>query len=209
MKLNYIHPTSIIGPNVVLGNNNYVGPFCYIIGDTIIGDNNRFEAYCSIGTPAEHRDYFILTENKTIIGNNNIFREFITVNAGTKDITILNNNITMLRGSHVGHDCILEDKVNLSCNVLIGGHSYLMEGCNFGLGAVCHQFSIIGAYSMVGMGTFITKNTQITPGKIYVGSPAKYLKENLIGLKRNNITIDQLKQLIIKFNNHNHENEIL
>jgi len=209
MKLNYIHPTSIIGPNVMLGNNNYIGPFCYITGDTIIGDNNRFEAYCSIGTPPEHRDYFTSDNQKLTIGNNNTFREFITINAGTKDITILNNNITILRGSYVGHDCILEDKVNLSCNVLIGGHSYLMEGCNFGLGAICHQFSRIGAYSMVGMGTVITKNTQITPGKIYVGSPAKYLKENLIGLERNNITIDQLKQLITKFNNLNHENEIL
>jgi len=74
-----------------------------------------------------------------------------------------------------------------------------MEGCNFGLGAVCHQFSIIGAYSMVGMGTVITKNTQITPGKIYVGSPAKYLKENLIGLERSNITIDQLNKLITQY----------
>ena len=40
---NYIHPTSIIGPNVVLGNNNYIGPFCYIIGDTI---TNRIEYKC-------------------------------------------------------------------------------------------------------------------------------------------------------------------
>jgi len=52
---------------------------------------------------------------------------------------------------------------------------------------------------MVGMGTVITKNTQITPGKIYVGSPAKYLKENLIGLERSNITIDQLNKLITQY----------
>lgn len=206
--MNFIHPTAIVSDTVSLGDNNYIGPFCYITGDTIIGDNNRFEAHCSIGTPAEHRDYFISKSGRTIIGNNNIFREFTTVNAGTKDITTLGNNIVMLRNSHIGHDCILENKVNLSCNVLIGGHSYLMEGCNFGLGAICHQFSIIGAYSMIGMGAIITKNTKVEPGKIYVGSPAKYLKENLIGLERNNINNGQLKNLTTKFNTLNYGNEL-
>lgn len=197
--MSFIHPTSIIGPNVELGNNNYIGPFCHIYGNTTIGDNNHFEGYCSIGSPAEHRDFFTSKEGKTIIGNNNIFREFTTVNAGTKNITILKNNINMLRNSHVAHDCILEDKVNLSCNTLLGGHSYLMEGCNFGLGAICHQFSIIGAYSMIGMGTIVTKSSSIEPGKIYVGSPAKYLKDNNIGLERNYITQSILDKITTQY----------
>ena len=206
---NYTHPTSIIGPNVVLGNNNYIGPFCYIIGDTIIGNNNRFEAYCSIGTPPEHRDYFTSDNQKLTIGNNNTFREYCSINTGTSNSTKLGNNITMLRNSHVGHDCYLEDKVNLSCNVVLGGHCYLMEGCNFGLNSSCHQFSIIGAYSMIGMGCVIWKKNKIEPGKTYIGNPAKIIGENSMGLERNNINNNQLKQLLIKFNNLNHENEIL
>ena len=205
---NYIHSTSIIGSNVILGNNNYIGPFCYITGDTIIGDNNRFEAYCSIGTPPEHRNYFTNDNQKLIIGNNNIFREYCSINTGTSSPTKLGNNITMLRNSHVGHDCYLEDKVNLSCNVVLGGHCYLMEGCNFGLNSSCHQFSIIGAYSMVGMGCVIWKKNKIEPGKTYVGNPAKMIGENSIGLERNNINYNQLQQLLIKFNNLNYGNEL-
>lgn len=200
MTENYIHPTAIIDDNVILGTNNYIGPFCYITGNTTIGNNNRFEAYCSIGTPAEHKDYFNSILGATIIGDNNTFREFTTVNAGIKDITTLGNNIIMLRNSHVGHDSVLEDKVNLSCNVLIGGHSYLMKGCNFGLGAICHQFSIIGSYSMIGMGAIITKSTKVEPGKIYIGSPAKYLKDNFIGLERNNINLNILNKFINQYN---------
>jgi UDP-N-acetylglucosamine acyltransferase len=196
---NFIHPSSIIDSSVKLGKNNYIGPNCFITGDTIIGDNNRFEAYCSIGTPAEHRDYFTSKEGKTIIGSNNIFREFTTVNAGTKDITILHNNIIMLKGSYVGHDSIINNNVSLSCGVLIGGHSYIMEGCNFGLGSICHQFSIIGAYSMIGMGTIITKSSNIAPGGVYVGLPAKYIKDNIIGLQRSNIDNDILEQLRKQF----------
>jgi acyl-[acyl carrier protein]--UDP-N-acetylglucosamine O-acyltransferase len=84
-----------------------------------------------------------------------------------------------------------------------------MEGCNFGLNSSCHQFSIIGAYSMIGMGCVIWKKNKIEPGKIYIGNPAKMIGENSIGLERNNINNNQLKQLLTKFNNLNHENEIL
>ena len=195
-KNNYIHPTAIVGSEVTLGTENYIGPYCNITGKTIIGNNNRFESYCSVGSPAESIGYFDSNNGITTIGNNNIFREFITINAGTTKTTTLKNNIVMLRNSHVGHDCVLEDNVKLLCNVLIGGYSYLMEGANFGLGSICHQLVKIGAYSMIGMGTIITKTTPIKPGGVYVGSPAKYLKSNEFGFKRYNVT----EQDIILFN---------
>ena len=52
----------------------------------------------------------------------------------------------------------MRDGVTLSCGVLIGGHSLLFDGCNFGLNACCHQFSRIGHFAMVGMGAVVTKN---------------------------------------------------
>lgn len=196
---NQIHPLAFIDHTVKLGENNVIGPYCYITGDTEIGDNNIFQSHCVIGTPAEHRDYMRDEPGKTYIGSNNIFREFTTVHAGSSDETVLLNDIVMLRGSHVGHDSYIGKKVNLSCNVLIGGHSHIMDGANFGLGSICHQFSIIGAYSMIGMGCVITKTSKIEPGKIYVGSPARFLKENKIGLERNNIGESDLFDLNFLF----------
>lgn len=191
---NFIHPTAIIGSDVhINGINNIIGPYCIIHSNTTIGNNNRFEAFCSIGSNAEHRDYFNNDTGKTIIGDNNIFREYVTVNAGTINDTILHNNIIMLRNSHIGHDCIIEDNVNLSCNVLIGGHSHIMQGANFGLGSICHQFSKIGAYSMIGMGCIVTKTRKVLPGYVMVGNPATFVKMNEVGLLRNNITNEQLK----------------
>lgn len=199
MKENYIHPTAIVDKDIELGSNNYIGPYCYITGKTKIGNNNRFEAYCSIGTPPEHRDYFTGSPFGVIIGNNCTIREHVTINSGTVRNTVLGNNITMLRGSHTGHDSIIEDKVNLSCNVLIGGHSYLMEGVNMGLGSMCHQFLVLGAYSMIGMGGIIVKTSEIHPGEIYVGNPVKFLKENKIGLNRNNIDSVKLTELTNRY----------
>jgi len=197
--MNYIDKTSIIGDDVILGDNNYIGPFCYITGKTIIGNNNRFESHVSIGTPPEHRDYISLS-GITIIGNNNIFREFTTVNSSSLTETKLCDNILMLRNSHVGHDSYIESNVTLSCNCLIGGHSHIMEGVNFALGSICHQNSIIGAYSMIGMGGVVTKKTKIEPGNIYVGNPVKFFKKNTIGLDRNSIGEYDLNLLIVKYN---------
>lgn len=197
--MNEIHSTAIVGPEVKLGKNNYIGPYCYITGKTNIGDNNRFEAYCSVGTSAEHRDYFTSSNGVTYIGNNNVFREFTTINAGTIDKTILKNNIVMLRGSHVGHDSYISDFVNLSCNVLIGGHSHIMIGANFGLNSMCHQFSTIGAYVMIGMNSVITKNSDIKPGGIYFGTPAVFSRVNEIGLERNKINEEDMKNFIKQY----------
>jgi len=190
---NFIHPTAIIEADVKIGKNNYFGPYCYIKNGTTIADDNIFEAFVSVNTPDEHRDYFDGSSKfGVIIGHNNIFREYVTINGGTNRNTQVDNNVTMLRGSHLGHDCIVEDKVTLSCNVLVGGESYIMEGVNCGLGAIIHQYSVLGSFSMLGMGTIITKSSVIKPGEIHIGSPARFLHLNKIGLERNKITGEQL-----------------
>jgi UDP-N-acetylglucosamine acyltransferase len=190
---NWIHPTAIIEDGVSIGKDNYIGPYCIIKKGTTIGNNNRFESHVVIGSNAEHRDYFKSGSNySVVIGDNNIFREYITINAGTFRNTQVFDNIVMLRGSHLGHDCIVEDSVTLSCNVLIGGETHIMIGVNMGLGAICHQYSVLGSYSMIGMNSTVTKQSQIKPGEIHIGNPCRFLKLNKIGLERAHIDGEQL-----------------
>lgn len=198
---NLIHITATISHNVMLGKNNYIGANCYLV-DCVIGDDNRFEAFCSIGTPPEYKSHF--TEGDwgiVFIGDNNVFREFVTINAGTKHNTTIGNNSWFLKGSHVGHDSLIMDKCTLSCNALVGGHSILMEGVNMGLGSICHQFSILGCYSMLGMGTIVVKKSQIEPFKIFIGNPAKYLKSNSVAIERNSFNSDDILRFQELYNN--------
>ena len=192
---NFIHPTSIVEDSVVLGNNNFIGPFCYLRGDLIIGDNNHFESHCSIGSNPEHRDYFFEKNGKIVIGNNNIFREFVTINAGTTHTTKISNFCSLLNGSYVGHDTIIENKVTISSNCSIGGFCYIMEGVNFGMGSKCHQNVLVGAYSMIGMNSTITKKTNCEPFKVLVGSPAIIKKNNDVAISRNNISSDLIHKI--------------
>lgn len=190
MPSNTVHHTAIIHEHAQIGENNYIGPFCFIGPNAILGSNNRLEGYVSIGTPGEHRDYLHLEPGKVIIGDRNIFREFVTINGGTTTTTILHDDIIMLRGSHVGHDAQIYSKTIMSCNVLIGGHSIVSAGANLGLSSVVHQHRIVGAFSMVGMNSAVTKN--VPPFVTSFGSPSTPQKINRIGLLKNNVKEEDL-----------------
>lgn len=195
---NRIHPTAWLDPETVLGKNNYIGPNCYIGPGVTIGDNNTFSGFCSIGMPAEHREYFKHI-GQVVIGNHNMIREFTTINSSTKGVTRMGHWCVMLRGSHLSHDSVLEDMVNVSCNALIGGESTIMEGANLGMGCVIHQRQVIGSYSMIGMGAVVTRTADIVPGYIWMGNPAKMGRVNTVGLKRNNIDDDTLRMEIARY----------
>ncbi len=195
---NKIHPTAVISPHAKIGTNNEFGPYCVVESGVEIGDGNRFVGHVSVGLAAEHKDYFDKL-GTVVIGNGNIVREFVTINSSTRGVTRMGNNCVMLRGSHLSHDSVLEDGVTVSCNALIGGESYIMTGANLGLACILHQRQVIGSYSMIGMGTVIPKTAEILPGQIFVGNPARFLRNNAIGLERNGVTEEVLTSEIARF----------
>lgn len=193
---NQIHESAVIYNGANVGSNNYYGPFCTIYSDAIIGHNNKFVSHCSIGSPPEHKS--ALSKNewlKVIIGNDNRFNEFVTVNCGTENNTYIGSNCFLLRGSHVGHDAIIGNNVTLSCNALVGGHSIIEDDVNFGLGSICHQFSYIGRGAMIGMGTVIPKKKRILPFKTYIGNPVRELKDNQHLIDKLNVEEKVLNEL--------------
>lgn len=194
-----IHHSAIIGPKVTLGLNTVVGPGAIILGNTNIGDNCTIAPYAVIGTPAEKHGYFDNIYGTVEIGNNCIIREFVTINAGTTGTTKLGDNVIMLRASHAGHDSHVEDNCIVSCNAIIGGHAHIMTGVNLGLGAILHQHVVVGSYSMIGMGAVVSKKSRLVPGNIYAGNPAKFLKNNTIGLERRKVTQEMLLEEIQRY----------
>ena len=99
-----------------------------------------------------------------------------------------------MNNSVIDHDCILENYITMSSNVLLGGNVYIMNGSQLGMKTIIHQNQLIGSYTMIGMGSIITKRKKIIPGYIFFGKPVKKVKKNLIGLKRNNISTSKLKK---------------
>lgn len=155
---NYIHPTAIIGDNVILGDNNYIG------------------AYCIIGEKAEHKAFWDKPTGKVWIGNNNVITGLVTIDAGTVDETFIANNCFIMKHAHIGHDCRILSGVTISCGAKIGGHSIIEQKSNIGLNAVLHQFSHIKEGCMIGASAFFKGESE--PFTKYAGVPAKRIGEN-------------------------------
>ena len=82
-KSTFIGPFCIVGDNVKIGKNNKLISNVSIVGNTTIKDDNIFFPFSSIGT--EPQDLKFNKEKSYLeIGNNNKFRENVTINPGTK-----------------------------------------------------------------------------------------------------------------------------
>lgn len=181
--MNEIHPTAIIGPNVILGKGNKILPYTTIIGPIEIGDDNLIGPHVVIGSPGgdtkvpryDSLDCFIK------IGNRNIIREFSAVQKPRyTDITLIGDDVHIMQGVSVSHDVQLSDKVVLSPNCGIAGLVRILEGATISMAASIHQYSVIGQYSIVAMGAPAIKN--IRPFSRYI--PNKDTSVNIYAIKK-------------------------
>lgn len=231
--MNNIHPTAIIGAEVKLGenntiaahvildgkisigNNNFIGPNTVITNCVEIGDNNRIVGQCAIGSLGEmgtKGDIFV-EDGKVIIGNNNVLREFITVNSPVrKKYTAIGNNCYLMARTHVPHDAELKNNVVMATNSLIGGGSVAYDYAYIGLGSITHQWVDIGESAMIGLQAAITKH--VPPFCTVTGIPGKILKFNRTGAERRGFTTEILDEVDANFRsiiqgNYNTDNPII
>ena len=207
------HHTSIISEKAVLGSNVTIGPYCiinenvkignnvnlkahiYIDGNTTIGDNCTFFPYCSIGTSPQDLKY---KGEKSIlkIGNNNIFREYVTVNPGTEGgglETVIGDNCLFMINAHVAHDCKIGNNVIMVNNASIAGHVILEDYAIMGALSGAHQFCRIGKHSMIGGLSGV--DSDVIPYGTVIGNRAYLSGLNIIGLKRRGFSKDIIQDL--------------
>jgi UDP-N-acetylglucosamine acyltransferase len=181
-------------------NGNLIHETAIINWDAVeMGTGNKIYPFAAIGLDAQH--IHAKSEGVIRIGNNNVIREYCSINMPTSQRlkTQIGSNNYIMMYVNIGHDTIVEDDVTISNATQVAGHCHLMKGANIGLGCKIHQFQVIGSFSMLGMGTIVTKKVDILPGKIYVGSPARFLKNNGIGLNRNNIDEEKLDAETVRY----------
>jgi UDP-N-acetylglucosamine acyltransferase len=189
---NFLHSSSVIGPDVVLGKGNIVGPFAVIVGNVKIGDDNWFGPHTTIGTAAQYatnRYEYKEAEFLPIrIGSHNTFREYTTVHEPSKHTTLIEEYCYLMAYSHVSHDTIIRSKVTLTNGVQIGGFTEIQYGATIGLLTTIHQFTTVGAFSMVGMSSVVARD--LPPFLKWTGNPARCMGVNAVGLQRNGFSAD-------------------
>ena len=209
-----VHPTAIIDPEAIIAPSVQIGPYTIIEGPVEIGPDCVIEGQACItgpltmgsenyvghgailGKSPQHRGY--RGEQTSVrIGNQNVFRELVTVNRGTAQGTgetwIGDRNLFMI-GSHVGHDARIGNGCNVVNYALIAGHAILDDGCILSGHSAVQQRVRIGRLAMLGGISATSKD--IPPFVLQQGLNC-VTGLNIIGLRRAGCpprNIDAVKQ---------------
>lgn len=191
-----VGPYSIIGAGVTIGPGCVIGPHMRIEGPTAIGERNRFFGQSSVGTGPQDLK-FKGERTELVIGNDNTFREFVTLNRGTAGgggISTIGNSNFFMAYSHVAHDCHVGSNVIFANNATLAGHVTVGDFATVGAFCAVHQFCRVGDHAFIGGFTVVTQDA--LPYVKTVGNrPAKTYGINTIGLQRKGFPDETIKAL--------------
>ena len=178
-----IGPYCVIGPNVEIDRNTIIQSHVNISGNVKIGKGNKIYPFVSINDPQDLK-YNGEPTNLTI-GDNNTFREYVTINPGTVSgggKTIIGNNCLFMISSHIAHDCHVGNNVIIANNVPLGGHAIIEDNVVIGGNSAVQQFTRIGKMAMIGGMTGVLHD--VIPYGLSTGNRNSLQGINLIGLRR-------------------------
>ena len=179
-----IGPFTVIGENVRIGANTKIASHVVVDKWTTIGKDNHIFQFVSIGAPPQDLGYKG-EKTETIIGDNNVIREFVTIHrATTKDRlkTECGSNNLFMNYVHIAHDCRLGDNLIMANTATLGGHVTIDNNAIVGGLVAVHQHVRIGAYCIIGGASAVSKD--IPPYVLAVGNRAHLYGLNMVGLRR-------------------------
>jgi len=144
-----------IGPNCVIDSGVSIGAGTMLDANVVIGRNvkigrnNHFFANCSIG--GRPQVLGLDSDAKVgglLIGDNNTIREQVTIHPSIHQdgLTRIGNDNLLMVGVHIGHDCMLEERIVMSNYVQISGHCKIETGVWLSGMVLLHQFVTIGKW---------------------------------------------------------------
>ena len=178
-----VGPFTVIGPKVKIGSSVKIANSCLIDGTTTIGNGCKIYSGAVIGSIPQDLKYDG-EDTKLVIGENNIIREYTTINIGTIEtgITKVGSNNLIMAYSHIAHDCTIGDNCVLANAATLAGHVKIEDKAVIGGLVAIHQFTTVGKLSIIGGCSKVVQD--IPPFATCDGHPARVYGLNLVGLKR-------------------------
>ncbi len=184
-----IHSSAIVGDGVTLGEEVTIGPNAVLLGPLEIGNRVWIGPGSVIGTPPEISS---LPQNAAwegelmhagvVIEDDVVIRELSTISQGSHRSTRIGSGTWILNTSYVAHDVEIGTGVTLSAGTRIGGHATIGDHVTLGLNSSVHQRRVIGAGSMIGMGTAVSRD--VHPFSKVFGSPVRRHGANAYVLRK-------------------------
>jgi UDP-N-acetylglucosamine acyltransferase len=206
-----IHSSAVVHPKAQIGEGCEIGPYCVIgehvaLGDrcrlhshvvidghTKLGKENEIFPFASIGLKTQDLKWKGGI-TRTEIGDNNTFREYVTVHSATSDgnATMIGSHNHILAYSHIAHDCQLGSHIIMSNAATLGGHVTVEDHAVISISAV-HQFCRIGKFAMIGGCSKVVQD--VPPFMLADGNPAETKTINKIGLERHGVSEEAITAL--------------
>ncbi|HSP35658.1 MAG TPA: acyl-ACP--UDP-N-acetylglucosamine O-acyltransferase [Thermoanaerobaculia bacterium] len=187
---------AVIGPAVTIGAGTVIGPHVRIDGPCSIGERNQFVGSASIGTPPQDLKYQG-EKTELAIGNDNVVREFVTINRGTAGgggRTSVGSSNFFMAYAHVAHDCHVGSNTIFANAATLAGHVEVGDFATVGALSAVHQFCRVGEHAFIGGGSICTQD--VLPFVKTVGNrPAATYGINAIGLQRKGFLPETIEAL--------------
>ncbi|HEY3797130.1 MAG TPA: acyl-ACP--UDP-N-acetylglucosamine O-acyltransferase [Caulobacteraceae bacterium] len=208
-----IHATAIVSPEARLGEDVEVGPYCVVgagvtlgartflrahvvvEGPTDIGADCDIFPFAALGGAPQHAGYRG-EPTRLVIGDRNVIREHVTMNRGTpggRGLTSVGSDGFFMAQCHIGHDCMVGDKVTLAQGATLGGHSQLDDFVILGGAANVHQGNRVGRHAMVGGMSGV--NRDVIPFGAAQHNPITLGGLNIVGLRRRGFSRETMHTL--------------
>ncbi len=209
-----IHPQAVVHPRAEIGPGVFVGPGC-VIGETVsigkdtrleanvhlagrvrIGEDCRFSPFSAIGGEPQDTGYKG-EDTEVVIGDRNIFREFVTVHRGTAKgggTTTVGSDNYFMAYAHIAHDCRVGQQTIFTNAATLGGHVTVDDYASIGAFSGVHQFCRVGKYAFIGGFTVILQD--VLPFLRVAGMrPVLLYGLNSVGLRRRGFSRERLGAL--------------
>src|SRR5215472_10156449 len=210
----HIHPQAIVSPQAKLGADVRIGAYAVVGADVELGDgcdvhehavvrgpskfgsSNSFYSFSLVG--GDPQDYTFRGEQVELeAGNENIFREYVTISRGTAKgggITRIGDRNFFLAYSHIGHDCQIGSDTLFVNGATLAGHVTVQDFVTLGAFSPVHQFCRLGRYAYIGASTVITQD--VPPFSLIVTErETRCFGPNAIGLERKGFSAERIKAL--------------
>jgi len=211
-----IHPTAILDKRVELGANVSIGPYAVLKGKVFVGKDSIIESHAVIGS--EHgivkmgeRNHIFSSaivggppqdlkfkgeETRLEIGDDNMIREFVTVNDGTvtgTGVTKIGSKNLFMAYVHVAHDCVIGNNIAIANTTNFAGHVTVEDHVR--IGGVCsfNQFITVGKYSFIAGDSAVNKD--VMPFTIAQGKYAVSRAANEVGLQRAGFSKEEIENV--------------
>lgn len=183
-----IGPFCLVGPDVTIGPGTCLLSHVTIVGPTVVGARNRFWPGAVIGAEPQDVSYHD-GETSVVIGDENLFREGVTVNRGADKedgVTRIGNRNFLMANAHVAHNCHVHNQAILCNGVLLGGHVHIQDYAIVSGNSVVHHFATVGTSAFVSGGCRVPRD--IPPFMLAAGSDnPEIVTVNLVGMRRRGI----------------------